>query len=165
MQRQTKKRTHDSRVALFLRKTSGSIWATIDVKIFAANQRGLLEDWLLWLRHWRVQRNCKVMAQSTHMVSLPLRMLSNIPHEDIGQLLVSRMYNLTEAEIAERVINFVEHLQREDHYKHDQHQDQLEQLEKEFHDNNTGPPVNTFLSVRPRMFLDSSPALLTCTQS
>ena len=85
--------------------------------------------------------------------------------EDIGKLLVSRMYNLTEAEIVERVINFVEHLQREDHYKHDQHQDQLEQLEKEFHDNNAGPPVNTFLSVRPRMFLDSSPALLTCTQS
>ena len=48
--------------------------------------------------------------------------------EDIGKLLVSRMYNLTEAEIVERVINFVEHLQREDHYKHDQHQEQLEQL-------------------------------------
>ena len=84
---------------------------------------------------------------------------------DIANLLVSRMHDLTEAEIVERVINFVEHLQREDHYKHDQHQEQLEQLEKEFHNNNSGPPVNTFLSVRPRMFLDSSPALLTCTQS
>ena len=84
---------------------------------------------------------------------------------DIANLLVSRMHDLTEAEIVERVINFVEHLQREDHYKHDQHQDQMEQLEKEFHDNNAGPPVNIFLSVRPRMFLDSSPALLTSTES
>ena len=75
---------------------------------------------------------------------------------DIGKLLMSRIHGLTETEIAGRVIAFTEHLHREDHFDHDEHQEQLASLEKEFHNNNCGPPVNVFLSVRPRFFYDST---------
>lgn len=78
--------------------------------------------------------------------------------EEIGKLLMSRIHGLTEKEIANRVIAFVEHLHREDHFDHEQHQELLESLENEFHNNNSGPLVNTFLSVRPRYFYDSNSA-------
>ena len=80
---------------------------------------------------------------------------------DIGEFLMSRINNLSENEIVDRVMAFVEHLHREEHFHHDKHQELLPELEKQFHGNNYGPAENIFLSVRPRCFLDSSRNLIT----
>ena len=81
--------------------------------------------------------------------------------DDIGKLLISRINNLSESDIVHRVTAFVEHLHREEHFHHDDHQALLPELEKQFHGNNYGLAENIFLSVRPRCFLDSSKNLLT----
>ena len=71
---------------------------------------------------------------------------------DIGDIISSNQHGLTPDAVLERITNFVEHLQREDHFDNDQHQNDLPALEKEFHDNNFGPRRNLYLSVRPRYF-------------
>ena len=71
---------------------------------------------------------------------------------DIGDIISSNQHGLTPDAVLERITNFVEHLQREDHFDNDQHQNDLAALEKEFHDNNFGPRRNLYLSVRPRYF-------------
>ena len=53
-----------------------------------------------------------------------------------------------------RITDFVQHLQREDHFNNDLHQTNLVDLEREFHANNEGPARNAFLSVRPRKFYE-----------
>ena len=65
-----------------------------------------------------------------------------------------QFYTMTPEIVLERVTNFVEHLQREDHFDDAKHQANLPALEKEFHDNNFGPPRNQYLSVRPRYFYE-----------
>ena len=52
-------------------------------------------------------------------------------------------------EMLDRITNFVQHLQREDHFDDDAHQQSLDSLENEFHSNNVGPKRNAHLSVRP----------------
>ena len=58
--------------------------------------------------------------------------------------------------MTERIKAFNEHLQREDHFDDALHQENLAQLEKEFHANNAGEQRNVFLSVRPRSFYEAN---------
>ena len=51
--------------------------------------------------------------------------------------------------MVERIVAFIEHLSREDHFDDEAHQENLESIEKEFHKNNFGPERNIHLSVRP----------------
>lgn len=82
--------------------------------------------------------------------------------QDIGKLLASRIHNLSETDIVARILSFTEHLHREEHFRHEQHQRELPALEKEFHKNNVGPAINAFLSMRPRFAYEGCMDLLTC---
>ena len=69
--------------------------------------------------------------------------------EVVGEMLEHNVHNLPAEQMLQRITNFVEHLHREDHFDDDGHQRDLDKLEHEFHHNNTGPPRNTYLAVRP----------------
>ena len=68
---------------------------------------------------------------------------------EIGQIIEHNARQLTPQQVLERITSFVEHIQREDHIDDNAHQEQLQALEKQFHDNNAGAPENIHLSVRP----------------
>lgn len=72
--------------------------------------------------------------------------------EEIGRLIEENHKGISPQEMLQRITRFVEHVQREDHVRDDEHQRQLDSLEKEFGDNNAGPTRNIHLSVRPRQF-------------
>ena len=74
--------------------------------------------------------------------------------EEIGQIIEANLRNISPEIMLKRVLAFIEHLQREDHFRDDLHQQNLANLEKEFHNNNEGPPRNHYLSVRPRGFYE-----------
>ena len=74
--------------------------------------------------------------------------------DEIGEIIASNQQKMTPEVVLERVTCFVEHLQREDHFDNEKHQENLPALEKEFHENNFGPPRNLYLSVRPRYFYE-----------
>ena len=76
--------------------------------------------------------------------------------EEICQIIASNVQGMTPEAALERVTSSVEHLQREDHFDNEKHQENLPALEKEFHENNFGPPRNLYLSVRPRYFYERS---------
>ena len=59
--------------------------------------------------------------------------------EDIGQALERNIHGLSPADMLQRILGFVEHISREDHFDDDAHQNNLVSLEKEFHTNNFGP--------------------------
>ena len=56
----------------------------------------------------------------------------------------------------QRLFRFCEHLQKEDHFYPQEHEENLESLEKQFHANNAGPPENIHLSVRPSVIGEPS---------
>ena len=60
-----------------------------------------------------------------------------------------------------RVTTFLEHVQQEDHFDNELHQQNLDELERDFHNNNDGPLRNQYLSVRPKCFseMDGKPYL------
>ena len=70
--------------------------------------------------------------------------------EDIGKIIEDNAEGISPEVMLERITRFCEHLQREDHYDQEQHESNLDELEKQFHSNNEGPPENVFLSVRSR---------------
>ena len=76
--------------------------------------------------------------------------------EEIGQIIEHNRRGIQPQDMLDRVIHFVEHLQREDHFNNERHQRDLPKLEKEFHANNAGLPESLHLSVKPQ-FMYSSP--------
>jgi hypothetical protein len=70
--------------------------------------------------------------------------------EDIGEALERNIHDLSPADMLQRILAFVEHLSREDHFDDDAHQTNLADLEDEFHANNFGPARNIHLSVKPK---------------
>ncbi len=70
--------------------------------------------------------------------------------ETIAQILEHNIHGLSPEEMVERITNFIEHLQREDHFNDELHQSQVNALEEEFHKNNAGPTKNIHLCVRPQ---------------
>ena len=65
--------------------------------------------------------------------------------EEIGNMIEHNSQKIAPEVMLERITKFCEHLQREDHFDHDQHDANLEELEKQFHANNDGPQENIFL--------------------
>ena len=74
--------------------------------------------------------------------------------QDIASLIEATFNDLTSEEVLSRLTSFMEHLERQDHIDDDQHQADLESLEKGFRQNNDGDPKNIFLSARPRSFYE-----------
>ena len=64
------------------------------------------------------------------------------------------MNDIPTEDLVERIKAFCEHLQREDHFDDERHQQEAPVLEKEFHANNEGPHKNIFLSARPSQFYE-----------
>ena len=87
--------------------------------------------------------------------------------EEIGRIIEHNSKGLSPKDMLDRVLQFVEHLQREDHFDNDSHQQNLPGLEEEFHTNNAGPARNHYLSVRPWYFYErrNSPYLWSSTHS
>ena len=50
------------------------------------------------------------------------------------------------ADVLERIKTFLDHICREDHIDHEAHASNIAQLEKDFAQNNVGPPINDFLA-------------------
>ena len=69
--------------------------------------------------------------------------------EEIGRIMEENRSSVAQGDLFTRVKNFVEHLQLEEHFNNDQHQQNLAQLEGEFQSNNAGPARNIHLSARP----------------
>ena len=69
--------------------------------------------------------------------------------EQIANMLQKNVHGCATSEMVQRITDFIEHLNREDHFNDEQHQTSLESLENEFHNNNAGPTKNIHLSVRP----------------
>ena len=78
--------------------------------------------------------------------------------DEIGHMMEANRQNISPEQMLQRITHFVEHIQREDHFADEEHQRNLAQLEREFHDNNTGPLRNIYLSVRPAFMYSSSDA-------
>eukprot|EP00973_Karenia_brevis_P046204 6405287-Karenia_brevis.AAC.1 len=70
--------------------------------------------------------------------------------DDIRELIEETFKRLAPKDMIQRISKFIAHLQREDHFNDEQHQQQIVKLEQGFHNNNSGPPGNIHLSVRPR---------------
>ncbi len=68
--------------------------------------------------------------------------------EEIAAMLEKNIHNIDGKEMVERVKQFIEHVQCEDHINHEEHQESLGSLEQQFHHNNFGPKENAHLSVR-----------------
>ena len=83
-----------------------------------------------------------------------VNMYQHLTLEEIGDMIEKSAKSLTSDDLLTRVINFVEHLQREDHFDDEEHQRNLRALEREFHANNEGPLRNRFLSARPRFLYE-----------
>ena len=62
------------------------------------------------------------------------------------------MNDIPTEDLVERIKAFCEHLQRDDNFDDERHQQGAPVLEKEFHANNEGPHKNIFLSARPSQF-------------
>ena len=75
--------------------------------------------------------------------------------EEIGHMIERNAEGISPEFMLERITRFCEHLQREDHFDQEEHDRNLEVLDKQFHANNDGPQEKVFLSVR------SSSALTT----
>ena len=84
--------------------------------------------------------------------------------EEIGNMIEHNSQKIAPEVMLERITKFCEHLQREDHFDHDQHDANLEELEKQFHANNDGPQENIFLSVRSSPFF-TTPKVHTLWQT
>ena len=69
--------------------------------------------------------------------------------EAIGNMIERNSEGIPPEAMLERITRFCEHMQREDHYDQEQHDLNLERLEKQFHANNEGAPEQLYLSVRP----------------
>lgn len=76
--------------------------------------------------------------------------------EEIGQIIEKNSRGLTSQVVLDRITRFVEHLQREDHFNHDQHQQDLVKLEEDFHANNASGSETQHLSVKPQKFYNNS---------
>ena len=74
--------------------------------------------------------------------------------EEIRDIIESNVKKVPAEEMQERLIQFIDHIQREDHIDDEAHQNSLHSLEKEFHNANEGPKQNKYLSVRPRTFYE-----------
>ena len=87
--------------------------------------------------------------------------------EQIGNIIESNYNGITPEDMLDRVKKFVAHLQREDHIDNEQHQNNLEKFESDFHTNNAGPDENIHLSVRSARFYtcSSSPYAWSCESS
>ena len=59
--------------------------------------------------------------------------------EEIGKMIAHISQKITAADMLERITQFVEHVQREDHFEADKHESNIGQPESEFHANNAGP--------------------------
>ena len=70
--------------------------------------------------------------------------------KEIGDLIECNHQGMTAESVLERIVKFTEHLQREDHFNNEEHQSNLDSLERQFHDNNEGPARNHYLSLRSR---------------
>ena len=69
--------------------------------------------------------------------------------EEVGRILEKNAQGMSPDVMLRRLFRFREHLQKEDHFYPQEHEDNLESLEKQFHANNAGPPENIYISVRP----------------
>ena len=76
--------------------------------------------------------------------------------EEIGKIIEKNHKGISAGDMLHRVKNFVNHLQREDHFDDEQHQKNLQSLGSEFNTNNAGPLKNIHLSVRPTSMYDCS---------
>ena len=83
--------------------------------------------------------------------------------QEIAALIESRIQQLSSEEIVQRITDFIDHLQREDHFNEEAHQAQLASLERQFHENNEGPTENVFLAARPHKFLRPSKDAYMCS--
>ena len=80
--------------------------------------------------------------------------------QTIADLISSGIAGLTEQEVLARLTDFLEHLNREDHFDDNAHQQQLPELERQFHRNNEGPRENIFLAARPAGMLQRQQSYL-----
>ena len=76
--------------------------------------------------------------------------------EEIGKLIEENLKGFTAEEMLKRVTTFLEHVQQEDHFDNELHQQNLDELERDFHNNNAGPLRNQYLSVRPKCFSETN---------
>ena len=78
--------------------------------------------------------------------------------QEIGQLIETNHRGIRPDDMLNKVLAFVEHLQREDHFNDEQHQAELPRLEKTFHDNNSGVADSAHLSVKPQFMYSNREA-------
>ena len=120
-------------------------WITWDV---TARQWVVVLDWRLVFVS---QQNTKGKLHLMAMVFVSLaNMYQHCTLEEIGRIIEENHRKVTPEKMLQRVLHFIEHMQREDHFDDDEHQNNLAALEKEFHANNAGRLRNAHLCVRPR---------------
>ena len=78
--------------------------------------------------------------------------------EQIADMLLNNVHHCPTKDMVRRITDFIEDLHREDHFDNEQHQNSLESLEKEFHNNNAGTDKNVHLSVRPSSLFEAQDA-------
>ena len=78
--------------------------------------------------------------------------------EEIGRIIEENHRGIEPEVMLDRIKNFVNQIQKEEHFDDDQHQRELEKLESQFQSNNAGPRANVHLSKRPT-------CMYTCSSS
>ena len=68
--------------------------------------------------------------------------------ETIAEMIDNNIHELPGQAMLNRITNFIEYVQCEDHIDDAKHQASLDKLEEQFHHNNFGPPENVYLSLR-----------------
>ena len=62
--------------------------------------------------------------------------------EEIGRMIEENAQGIPPEVMLDRITGVCEHLQREDHFNQEEHDKNIENLEKQFHANNAGPQEN-----------------------
>ena len=74
--------------------------------------------------------------------------------EEVGRILEKNAQGMSPNIMLRRLIRFCEHLQKEEHFHPEEHEQNLESLEKQFHANNGGPP-ETFISLYALLLVEN----------